>query len=246
MMRAGKKRTHLAMIGGKSGRQRIWEALRKLVHADGKASTYTVARRSGETDNTVRCYLYSLERAGVLAKAEEPGTWLLVKDEGAEAPRVNQTGKRLAPDAYECLWRALRITGEMNAEEAVGMVAAGGATITSQSARVYLQQLANAGYLVRVDGIPGKPARYTLIRSRNTGPLHPIYQRIDAGQLYDPNLGQVVWVKGELPDLADLNGYRIEAERLRGLLREWLADEQSGGASRDLIARTAKELEDEA
>lgn len=243
-MPSGKKPTHLSMTGGKSQRQQIWEALRKLIKADGKADTYTVARRSNQTDNTVRCYLYSLERAGVLARSSEPGTWLLLKDEGVEAPRVNKDGQRLAPDGYECIWRALRITGELNAEEAVAMAAAGGTSITEQSARVYLQYLANAGYLARTDGIPGKPARYTLIASRNTGPLHPVYQRIDAGQLFDPNIDRVVWTKGEQPNLAELNGYRIEAEGLRALLREWMAlEEETAAASPSLVARTREQLE---
>lgn len=242
-MRAGKKPVHLTMVGGKDSRQQIWEAFRHLIKADCKADTYTIARRSGQDDSAVRCYMYSLACAGVVAKADEPATWLMLKDEGVEAPRVTKKGERLAPGAYECIWRALRITGELNAEEAVAMAVAGGATVTYQSARIYLQCLADAGYVVRTGGIPGQPARYTLIPARNTGPLHPMYQRV--GQIFDPNIGRVVWVKGE--QQADLNGYRIEAERLRALLSEWIAlDDETAAAPPSLVARTRAQLEVEA
>ncbi|MFV2947377.1 hypothetical protein [Pseudomonas japonica] len=249
-MRTGKKPVHLAMTGGKSPRQITWEALRQLAKDGKSATTYAIARHSGQDDEAVRDYLRGLAKAGIIRQVSTTGRkdadWTLVQDEGIEAPRVNRAGKRQATEAVEFIWRALRIMGELSAEEAMAQAAAGGTPITEDAARRYLQRLANAGYLARSGGIPGHPARYRLIPARNSGPLYPVYQRHECHQIFDPNLGAVVWSQGEKPDAAVLNGYRIEAERLRVLLREWLADERSGGASRDLIARTESELEIEA
>ena len=222
-MRSGKKPVHLAMAGGKLPRQRIWEALRELKQGGWPLTTYKVARLSEQDDESVRDYLRALAKAGVvcqIAVNDRDATWELLKDEGVEAPRVNKRGERQPPDAVECIWRALRIMGELSATEAAEQAHAGGATVTENSARIYLQGLALAGYVTREGGTPGKPARYRLLRSRNSGPLHPIYQRCTYEQIYDPNLDQVVWVKGQQLDAAELSGLRIENERMRKLLTE--------------------------
>lgn len=237
-MRSGKKPIHLAMTGGKLPRQRMWEAIREVARG-GAFTTYTVARRSGEEDEAARSYLLSLTKAGIVAKLDVRGrdaTWELRKDEGAEAPRVNKKGERLPPEAVECIWRALRILGELTAAEAASQAAAGGAPISENGARIYLQGLALAGYTVRAGGTPGIPASYRLLPARYSGPLHPIYQRSSYEQVYDPNLDKVVWMKGQ----------STEVERLRGLLREWLGidDWQDGQvASADLVERTRKEVQ---
>ncbi|UZZ12228.1 hypothetical protein NDO41_07080 [Ectopseudomonas mendocina] len=222
-MRSGKKPVHLAMTGGKLPRQRMWEAIRTLAQSDVALTTYNVSRRSGEDDEAARSYLLSLAKAGIVEKLKVMGRdalWKLVKDEGAEAPRVNKQGKRLPPEAVECIWRALRILGELTAVEAASQAAAGGAPISENGARIYLQGLALAGYAVRSGGTPGTPASYRLLPARYSGPLHPIYQRCSYEQVYDPNLDKVVWAKGDQPDASELSGLRIENERLRKLLAE--------------------------
>lgn len=222
-MRTGKAPAHLGMAGGKTQRQKIWEALRVLHGSNVALTTYNIARRSGVDDEAVRAYLRALAKAGNvhLVKAmNRDGLWELLKDEGAEAPAVNKRGERQPPNACECIWRALRILGELNAAEAAEQVAAGGAKITENAARIYLQGLALGGYVARDGGTPGKPARYRLLQARNTGPLHPIYQRCSYEQVYDPNLDKVVWAKGVQPDASELAGLRIENERLRKLLAE--------------------------
>ncbi|WP_325950228.1 hypothetical protein [Pseudomonas putida] len=223
----------------------MWEALRMLAKKDGTAITSTIAWHCKLEDSAVHDYLRGLEKAGIIRKVKALGKdaeWSLEKDEGVEAPRVNRQGKRQPPEAIEFVWRALRIMGELSAAEAAQQAHAGGAPITEQGARVYLQRLANAGYLVRTGGTPGNPAQYRLIPSRNSGPLYPVYQTLD--QVFDPNIGKVIWSKGEQPDVAALNGYRIEAERLRALLREWAElDGETAAASPSLVARTREQLE---
>lgn len=222
-MRTGKKPAHLAMTGSKLPRQQVWEALRTLAKSNVALTTYNISRRSGQDDEAVRDYLRALGKAGITRQLKAMGRdalWELVKDEGAEAPRVNKRGERQPPEAVECIWRALRIMGSLSAAEAAEQAAAGGASISEHGARVYLQGLALAGYVSREGGTPGKPGRFTLVSGRDSGPLHPIYQRCSYEQIYDPNLGQVVWVKGQQPDPAELSGLRVEVARLRKLLVE--------------------------
>lgn len=222
-MRSGKKPIHLAMTGGKLPRQRMWETIRELARNGAEFTTYTVARRSDEEDEAARSYLLSLAKAGIVEKVAvkgRDGTWKLLKDEGAEAPRVNKRGKRLPPEAVECIWRALRILGELTAAEAASQAVAGGAPISENGARIYLQGLALAGYTVRAGGTPGIPASYRLLPGRYSGPLHPIYQRSSYEQVYDPNLDTVVWAKGAQPDASELAGLRLEKATLEKQLTE--------------------------
>jgi len=216
-MRTGKKPVHLSMAGGLLPRQRMWESIRTLSRSNVALTTYNVARRSGQDDEAVRDYLRALSKAGIVKQLSASGRdalWELVQDEGAEAPRVNRQGERQPPEAVECIWRALRILGELSAAEAAEQAQAGGASISEGAARVYLQGLALAGYAVRDGGKPGNPARYRLIPGRDSGPLHPIYQRTTYEQVYDPNLDRVVWVKGQ----DSLENLRAENRRMRALL----------------------------
>jgi len=223
-MRPGKKPAHLAMAGAKLPRQSIWEAIRTLSNSDVALTTYNVSRRSGQDDEAVRDYMRALAKAGITQQLKSMGRrdaiWSLIKDEGAEAPRVNKRGERQPYDAVECIWRALRILGELNAVDAKAQAEAGGAKITENGARIYLQGLALAGYVSREGGTPGKPAVYRLLPGRYSGPLHPVYQRCNYEQVFDQNLCEVVWVKGQTPEQTDLASLRIENDRFRKLLAE--------------------------
>lgn len=213
-MASGSKPAHLNMVGGKSGRQRMWEAVRTLSKSNAALTTYNVSRRTGLDDEAVREYLRALAKAGIvrlIKVMDRDALWELVKDEGAEAPRVNRHGKRLPVEAVECIWRALRILGELDAAEAANQAAIGGAVISENGARIYLQGLALAGYVTRHGGTPGVPATYRLVPGRYSGPLHPIYQRCTYAQVYDPNLDKVVWEK-DAP--AEMSGLRLDKANL--------------------------------
>ncbi|MDF3931367.1 hypothetical protein [Pseudomonas citronellolis] len=218
-----RKPIHLAMLGGKSPRQHMWEAIRSLSRDPKGLTSYNVARLSGQDDEAAHSYLRDLEKAGVVQRLEVLGKrdyrWKLEKDEGAEAPRVNKHGKRVPPSGVENIWRALRIVGELSAADAADHASVNGVTMSEQAARIYLQGLALAGYVTRSGGTPGKPALYTLLPRRDTGPQHPVYQRTTFEQVYDPNLDQVVWSKGD-GEGPEVTGLRIENQRLRKLLEE--------------------------
>ncbi|QLG96323.1 hypothetical protein HZF02_02575 [Pseudomonas yamanorum] len=189
------------MVGGKSPRQYIWEAIRAINASPKELTTYAVARKSGQDDQAVRAYFRDMEKAGIVSKVRTvdrfDAEWSLLKDEGVEAPRVTKDGKVSKHAAgAENIWRALRILGEFSAAEAAVAASVNGVSIGEAGALVYLSGLAKAGYLARSGGTAGNKTRFRLIPSRYTGPKHPIYQR-DFDQVYDPNLDQVVWRKAD-------------------------------------------------
>jgi hypothetical protein len=204
----------------------MWEAIRSLSRDPKGLTTYNVARLSGQDDEAVHCYLSELSRAGIVQRLEVLSKrnfrWSLEKDEGGEAPRINKHGKRVPASGVENIWRTLRILNTLSAAEAATHASVNGVTMTEQAARIYLQGLANAGYVTRAGGTPGVPARYTLVPQRYTGPQHPVYQRNTYEQVYDPNLDQVVWSKNA-PESPELAGLRLEKARLEKLLADLYA-----------------------
>lgn len=194
-------RADLVMVGGKPPRQHIWEAIRAINASPKELTTYAVARKSNQDDQTVRGYFRDMEKAGIVSKIRNVGRfdaeWELLKDEGVEAPRITRSGKvsKYAAGA-ENVWRALRILGEFTAAEASVAASVNGVSISEFGAHVYLSGLAKAGYVTRRGGTPGVKTRFSLVPTRYTGPKHPIYQR-DFHQVYDPNLDQVVWRKAD-------------------------------------------------
>ena len=193
----GRKKIDLEMRGVKGNRQRIWEAIR--VGAAGFRA-YDISRRASVDDTTVRSYLQSLIKGEYIevidgAKFEEQ-TLRLIKDIGAEAPAVTRDGKpSTAGKGTEAMWRTLRILGELDADELAAQASIVVPT-TTWTARSYLKWLKRAGYVVEVQASkPGKKARYRLAPGKYTGPRPPMIQRI--GQVFDPNLGEVVFRQAE-------------------------------------------------
>lgn len=195
-MGVGRKPANLEMQGGKGNRQRIWEALRK--NREG-ISLYSLARASGVEDDTVLSYLRCLIAGGYVARngrTYAAASYSLLRDIGAEAPKLNRDGTlNTQGRGVEAMWRSLRILREVDARDLVQSTLACGEAVSLNTARSYLQWLHKAEYLVLVVvGKPGTPAtmaRYRLARGADTGPRPPMIQRI--GQVFDPNLGEVVY-----------------------------------------------------
>lgn len=200
-MAGGKQPIHLEMKGTKGNRQRIWEAIRA------KRNGFTgreAAKRSKVDIYTVRVYLRALQLAGYVEQLNETSigeeqTLRLIKDCGAEAPAVTREGKpSSAGQANEAMWRSLRILGEVSADELATQASVAVPT-SVYTARNFLRWLLWAGYVV--ESVPsqlgpgGRCARYRLVQGKYTGPHSPMIQR--RGQLFDPNLGKVVYVRAE-------------------------------------------------
>lgn len=195
---AGRKPINLEMKGLKTYRQRIWEAIR----AETRAFTVQHIAWSADTDlETTRYYMNGLKRAGYLELASSRSTTgqeqflRLAKDCGAEAPAITRNGTPSRTGlGTEAMWRTLRILGEVSAEDLAEQASASTPT-TPKTAYAYLLWLCRAGYVAAVDqgksGPKGRTARYRLLPGKYTGPLPPMIQR--SGQLFDPNLGKVVF-----------------------------------------------------
>lgn len=200
----------MEMVGGKGSRQRAWEAIRR--HA-GAFTCYQIARKAKADDETVYTYLISLERGGFLegrfdkdAPIGTEKTWMLVRDNGVEAPRLTKEGKPVAQGlGTESMWRSMRIISEFSASELAAHACASGVKVAENTAKTYLGFLKAAGYVTvvapaRSKGI-GKgaiQARYRLAKGKYTGPRPPMIQRTKS--VYDPNLGRVVWQEEEKND----------------------------------------------
>ena len=157
-------RADLVMVGGKSPRQHMWEAIRAINASPNELTTYAVARKSKQDDQSVRAYFRDMAKAGIVSKVRSlprlDAEWTLLKDQGIEAPRVTRGGKVIKlGDGAENVWRALRILGEFTAAEAAVAASINGVSISEFGAHVYLSGLAKAGYVTRRGGTAGfKPA----------------------------------------------------------------------------------------
>lgn len=195
-MATGRKPADLQMLGGKGNRQRIWEALRE--RRDG-ASVYGLARAAEVNDDTVLSYLRCLIAGGYVLKngrTYQDATYTLQKDVGAEAPKLNADGSpNTQGQGVEAMWRSLRILGELDAAALAISAGAGGVAVSVTTAKSYLAWLHKAGYVMQIGGSfrggKGGLNRYRLSPQHNTGPRPPMIQRI--GQVFDPNLGEVVY-----------------------------------------------------
>lgn len=195
-----------AYAGGKGPRQRIWEAIR--ARAGLEFSRYQIARAADVEDSTVTTYLQALVKAEVIkvCRSERINNvtaetfYLLVRDEGLEAPRLRRDGSRVTQGlAQEQMWRTLRIlNGDTNGRELAAHASTPGIPVAEAAARDYLLVLSKAGYLLctqegKGTGKGGILARYRLKPGRNTGPRPPMVCRTRA--VYDPNEDKVVWAK---------------------------------------------------
>lgn len=241
-----RKAAHLEMVGGKAPRQYMWEAIR----ANHEGFTrYQIARKSNQDDSAVKQYLTALHKGGFIApvrefeRAEEV-VWHLCNDIGVEAPSLNSKGLPTKEGlATEAIWRTLRILGEVSPEEVTTYAATSGCSIAPGTVERYCADLQRAGYLVRHSG------RFQLLPRRYTGPKPPIVQRRVDRQVYDPNLDKVVWTPPAdevQPEPAELTWLRIENERLRNLLGEWLGiDDWSDAliANANLVEQTRQAVQ---
>lgn len=188
-------------------RDRLWAEIRRIKRF-GVADLVALGVRR----ETVTHYLAGLMAAGILQKEKgqpaargsfAPWVYVLVRDVGAETPRVRKDGSPVTQGlAREQLWRAIRILREFNAVELSVAASIPTVPVLLSEARFYLGKLCRAGYLHRIrPGVPGRLARYRLLPSRNTGPKPPMLQA--SGDVYDPNLNRVVWRRVPAQETAD-------------------------------------------
>lgn len=179
-------------------RDAIWAAIRET-RGKGAAPNHPFTLRDiwSETrasKDTVREYLTGLCRAGIVGK-QTLGSYILVRDNGIEAPRVRRDGSEITQGrGRENIWRTIAILQEFTGRELALASSTAEHQVAVTEAETYCEILAKAGYLaIVVKGRPHHPARYRHLPSKFTGPKPPQVQRVK--QLYDPNLKRVVWTE---------------------------------------------------
>lgn len=192
-----RKPAHMEMIGGKSKRQRMWEAIRA------KRSGFTlmdIATAAELEIDAVTAYLAALRRGQWLVQTNDAGSYsrkakryALARDNGIEAPRVNRRGQAVTHGLIkEQLWRTMRLIGEFDRQQLAACASTPALPITPAVAGDYLRHLEHAGYISRLSGGKGGvQARWVFNHARYSGPRPPIVQRTQS--VYDPNLDRVVW-----------------------------------------------------
>ena len=188
-------------------RYAIWMAVRQLGKA-GCFSVHDVWELTRCSKEVIREYLTGLFKAGHIEARRDtrpcsPFLYVLIRDNGLEAPRVRPDGTLITQGlAREQMWRTLKISNADFSPKDLAIIASTDTcTVYEIDAKNYLHFLKHAGYVVEVS--PARPghrtgagiqARYRLLPSRYTGPKPPQVQRVR--QVYDPNLGKVVWKGG--------------------------------------------------
>ena len=197
-MAAGRKPADRA--GPYGSREAAWAAMRRL----GRFTVRQVTEETRLGQDTVRDYVRGLEAAGYLKRVGttdvgHPGApravvYELVRDVGVEAPRVRKDGTPVHMGrGREQMWRTMKVLGEFSARDLAVHASTEDCPVSLEDAKHYVRYLAKAGYLVPLTR--GRAVRYRLLPSKNTGPRAPMIQRVR--QVYDPNLGRVVWRSGE-------------------------------------------------
>lgn len=201
-----RKPIHLEMTGGKSQRQRIWEAIRQ----SGREFTQMNVTPSEVADDTVRTYLRGLTKAGYLELTQQGrvprlrNQWKLIRDAGAEAPRVSRQGVEVTQGhGNEAIWGAMQALGSFTSRVLAEMSGAKEFTVKS-----YCHALQKAGYLTvsREGNRHGTQTEYRMLKSRVRGPRPPMITRLKA--VYDPNIHEIVWQQNEDDALEEMEGVK--------------------------------------
>jgi hypothetical protein len=188
-------------------RAALWSAIRQL-------GTFNARELQAETHcsaGQVNDYLTGLANAGILVLSGTQGgrgcikpsnIYRLAKDTGIEPPRVRRDGTLIAQGlGREQMWRTMRMLREFSPIDLAVQASTEETAVSVSTVQEYCTFLTRAGYLTVVRrgqgvGKGGVPAIYRFVPSRNTGPQPPMIQRIK--QVYDPNLGKVVWSSEEV------------------------------------------------
>lgn len=196
----------LEMKGGKSPRQRVWEAIRAQRRSFTQES---LAEAVCGMESIIQDYIRALLKAEIVdVIAEEKvsrganivrRTYRLVRDNGVEAPRIRRNGELVVQGAgNEAMWGTMRRMFErkdFNFRELAAFASTPENRISEETAKTYVLALAAAGYLQctkpAVKGRNAAPARHTLITRMYTGPRAPMVQRTKA--VFDPNENRVMW-----------------------------------------------------
>lgn len=197
---ARKPADQVANAARPEGREVIWAAIRRL-------KVFCLLDLEHETRiriSTIKTYVTGLAAAGHVRRIPDPregvdprfqrAYWSVSDDAEREAPRVRRDGSPVVQGRVrEHLWRTMKILGMFTYRELIVHASTEDCAVSLEDARSYCRMLCAAGYIERVArGRWRDNSRYRFVR--DTGPRPPQVQRVK--QVFDPNLGKVVWYQG--------------------------------------------------
>ncbi|MFZ4539282.1 hypothetical protein [Propionivibrio sp.] len=196
----------LELSGGKSGRQRVWEAIRFLANnGDHLFDAGSLSLESRVNICPVREYLKGLDAAGYVRRVDiddvrfAKNVFELARDNGVEAPRVRRDGTPVTQGrGTEAMWGVMTALDNFN-----HWLVAEIAQVKPSTASHYCQALGKAGYLQALTpgkgkGCGGVATVWAVAALHRMKPRAPMITRLKS--IYDPNIHQIVWGGG--PDEA--------------------------------------------
>lgn len=168
-------------------RQAIWDEARSL-------KVFSIRHMQVTLEwSSIREYLTALVKAGYLTRTDNSRAELieytLVKDCGAEAPRLRKDGTPVTQGAgRRQMWNSIQILKKFSANSLAFNASTEQHSVSEAEANFYCKALCQAGYLIR-QGVN----KYALVPGKWTGPQSPQIQK--TRQVYDPNLKKVVWAQ---------------------------------------------------
>lgn len=181
----------------RTGRQAVWNAIRTLNADDAFIHGWTrgdILRLCSCTHKTIREYVEGLLAAGYLRHPDE-NRYVLVRDPGAEAPRLRGDGTEVTTHLpREQMWRAFKFLNTFRTDELALVASTEKAPVSETAARIFAAAMARAGYL-RI--ARKRPVQYAVLRHKLTGPKPPIIR--NTGEIIDANDGLRRWPQ---PDAA--------------------------------------------
>lgn len=193
----------VALAGGKSARQRVWEAIRSLSDRhDGTFIVDDLSRQSKVELPIVREYVRCLHAAGYLtwlgdgqSSGRVKSVYSLAKNNGVEAPRVRRDGSPVTQGrGTEAMWGAITALDTFTHVELSHI-----AMVKPATAAHYCGFLGRAGYLDLVKaghgtGRGGVASVWRCALEHKHKPRAPMVTRLKA--VYDPNVHKIVWQLG--------------------------------------------------
>ncbi|MEZ5571206.1 MAG: hypothetical protein R3E64_04205 [Halioglobus sp.] len=202
-----RKPVHLRPGVHVDAREAAWAAMRKLK----QFTMEDLQKATKDNYSTLATYVQALAKGGYVEMVghdtrgvrtagirqrkniNHAGIFRLIKDVGYHAPRVKRDGTPVTQGkGRENMWRVIKVLSEFDWHDLAEAASGKDCAVAPNEAKDYVNTLAKAGYLRTLQKAkPGTAARYCLIQSRWSGPKSPMIQRVK--QVYDPNLGKVVW-----------------------------------------------------
>lgn len=185
------KTVQLTPCGKQGKRQQIWTQIRV------KRQSFTINdlyfALNDISRDAIRAYVSSLVNAEVVMPItnDTPVHYALISDCGVDAPRVRPDGSIVTQGERNMnMWRTMKILKTFNWHDIKVAASTETISITSKTARAYVEMLHRGGYLRQIGLLePGIKAVYRFVK--DTGHQAPIIKR--GGVVYDPNLDAIVY-----------------------------------------------------